>query len=130
MDTLVQARGREGTSTCLHDRRVRRGPAQFLGLQIILTAIANFTVGVLVSLFVYAFQLPALLASYGASLPSALLFFAVSLVAAASVVLGFILCLCGTGLTVIYTTGWLVFNRMQRIADAEQRAARLRDHAD
>lgn len=84
----------------------------------------------LLCLFVYAWQLPFLLLSYGAPLPSALLFFLVSVVAGASVVLAFLLCLYATGATLIYASGWLVFYRMQRLADAEQRAALPREHAD
>jgi predicted lipid-binding transport protein (Tim44 family) len=104
--------------------------AQILILQVILSAAVNFTLGMVVCLFVYAFQLPSLLTSYGGSLLSSLLFYAVSVLSAASVVVGFLLCLYGAGATAVYATVALASSRAQRLADAERRARLLRDHAD
>eukprot|EP00884_Botryococcus_braunii_P016843 jgi/Botrbrau1/3842/Bobra.0183s0067.1 len=101
-----------------------------LVLQVIFSAAVNFTFGMLVSLFVYAFQLPGLLAAFGGSFLSSLLFFLVSLLGAASVVAGFLLCLYGAGATAVYATVSLASSRVPRLTAAERRLLREQGYHD
>lgn len=85
----------------LNSRDENNHPA-VLVVQLVLTAVVNFSMGALGSVFIFAASLPALLASYRAPLPSAALFFLVALLAAASVAAAFIAALAASGAAASY----------------------------
>jgi hypothetical protein len=103
----------------------------YLLLQLLFTAITNYTVGALVAVVVFAFSLPGLLASFAPSWPSALAFFAVSLVGAAAMVATYLAMLYAAGGAVVYTAA--SFASVQRARLAQGGGAprqRLRHHYD
>lgn len=76
-------------------------------IQLICSAVINFTIGMFVSVFVFVFQLPSLLMSYQAGVFSALGFAVVALVGALSVIAGFVTLLWGAGAGAMYTVATL-----------------------
>ncbi len=100
-------------------------------LQLIFSAAINFTVGMLVCFFVYMWQLPGLLFSYQASFFSGLLFYLLALLGAASVIVGFLLCLYGVGATAVYSSVAIAASAQQgRLADVQRRQHLLREHVE
>ena len=71
-------------------------------VQLIITAMVNFTLGMVISIFVFIAKLPGLIWSYQAGLFSALAFVLVAAVAAVSVILGFLGLLYGAGAGAVY----------------------------
>lgn len=72
-------------------------------IQLICSAVVNFTLGVVVSVFFFLFKLPSLLMSYQAGLFSGTAFFFVAAVGALSVIAGFVVLLWGAGAGAVYT---------------------------
>ena len=71
-------------------------------VQLIVTAVVNFTIGMVISIFVFLGSLPSLIWSYQAGFFSALAFLLVAAVAAVSVILGFLGLLYGAGAGAVY----------------------------
>ncbi|KAK9839900.1 hypothetical protein WJX74_000074 [Apatococcus lobatus] len=76
-------------------------------LELLCTAVINFTAGMVISIFAFVAQLPAMLLSYQPSWWSGLGFFVVSLIGACSVIAGFLLALWGSGTAAIYSIVYL-----------------------
>ena len=71
-------------------------------MQLIATALVNFTLGGVLSIFVFLAQLPSIIWSYQTSLFSGLAFALVAVVACCSVISGFLVLLYGAGAGAIY----------------------------
>ena len=76
-------------------------------VQLICSAVINFTIGMVVAVFVFIFQLPSLLISYQAGIWSALGYTCVALVGALSVITGFVMLLWGAGAGAVYSAAIL-----------------------
>ena len=76
-------------------------------IQLICSAVINFTIGMVVSVFVFVFQLPAMLMSYQAGIWSGTGFFCVAMLGAISVIAGFVMLLWGAGAGAVYTAATL-----------------------
>eukprot|EP00887_Chlorella_sp_A99_P006331 scaffold3.g6331.t1 len=81
--------------------------------------LANFTTGMLIAVFAFLFQLPSLLASYGAPLWKALPFFAVASAGAISVAASYLGLLYGAGFGVAYGTVAVVAQRRQALLEGQ-----------
>jgi len=81
-------------------------------IQTILTALINYTIGTLVSVFSFTLSLPSLLYSFAPSWPSAIAFFSVAVVASLSLVATYLALLYAAGGAVVMTT--VAFVRNQR----------------
>jgi hypothetical protein len=84
-------------------------------IQLLCTALVNYTIGTVISIFTFIFSLPSLLASFAPSWPSALAFFAVSVLAACSLVATYLALLYGAGAAVVATTAHFVVLQRQRL---------------
>ena len=71
-------------------------------IQLICSAVVNFTIGMVISIFVFVFQLPSMLMSYQAGILSSLSYFGVAMVGAVSVIMGFVMLLWGAGAGAVY----------------------------
>ena len=71
-------------------------------VQLIASAVINFTLGMVVSIFYFLAQLPSLIWSYQAGVFSSLAFVLVATVAAVSVIVGFLGLLYGAGAGAVY----------------------------
>jgi len=98
----------------------------FILLQILFTALVNYTIGTVISVFSFVLALPSLLSSFGPSLPSALVFFSVSVLAACSLVVTYLGLLYGAGAAVVATTAHFVVLQRQRIEASGGRPEQLR----
>jgi hypothetical protein len=87
----------------------------FILIQILFTALVNYTIGTVISVFTFVFSLPSLLSSFAPSLPSALAFFSVSVLAACSLVATYLALLYLAGAAVVATTAHFVVLQRQRI---------------
>ncbi|KAK9797424.1 hypothetical protein WJX73_000305 [Symbiochloris irregularis] len=76
-------------------------------IQLVCSAVINFSIGAFLSIFVFLFSLPGLLMSYQAGIFSGGAFFFVALLAAASVVVSFVIALWGAGAGAVYTAATL-----------------------
>jgi hypothetical protein len=108
----------------------------FVLIQILFTALVNYTIGTVISVITFVISLPSLLSSFAPSLPSALAFFSVSVLAACSLVVTYLALLYGAGAAVVATTAHFVVAQRQRIEagggrPAEQiRYTQRRSHYD
>jgi len=98
-------------------------PPQMLIVQLVLTAVVNFSMGALGSVFIFAASLPGLVASYRASFLSAALFALLALLAAASVAAAFIAALAASGAAASYSVVSLAGGRL--LADGAGGGPRL-----
>ena len=83
-----------------------------LVVQLLFTALINYSVGAVTSVFFFAAALPGLLRSFGASWLSGSAFFAVAVIGAVSLVASYLAVLYAAGGAVLYTTA--SFARAQR----------------
>ncbi|KAK9811408.1 hypothetical protein WJX72_003432 [[Myrmecia] bisecta] len=127
----VFARRQTFWDTVVNIMTARERNALTMALELLFTALINFTVGMFVSVFAFVFRLPSLLMSYQPSLVSGLTFFAVSFVGAVSVVLGFLGLLYATSATALYAAASLVAST-RRVEGGGQRypPAYLRQHQE
>jgi ABC-type phosphate/phosphonate transport system permease subunit len=89
----------------------------YLLLQLLSTALINYTIGTVMSVFAFALSLPTFLASFAPSWPSAIAFFALAVVASASVVASYLLLLYVAGGAVVYTAAsFATVQQRQRLA--------------
>lgn len=99
-------------------------------VQLICTAMVNFTAGMLSSVFIFIFQLPWLLMSYQASLPSMIAFFALATLGCISVICSYLLGLYLAGATAIYATVSLTGQSRRLGAGQGSRTYLERPHAE
>jgi len=101
-------------------------------LQLLFTALINYTIGTLISLFSFAISLPSMLWTYSPSWPSAIAFFSVAVVAAASLIATYLVLLYAAGTAVVVTTASFVTrSQMERLGAQQQqtgRSIRYRTH--
>ena len=95
-------------------------------IQILFTALVNYTIGTVISIFTFIFSLPSLLSSFAPSWPSALAFFAVAVIAACSLVVTYLAMLYGAGAAVVASTAHFAVLQRQRIEANGGRAEQLR----
>ena len=92
----------------------------YLLLQLLLTALVNYTVGAVLSIFTFALSLPSLLWSFAPSWPSAIAFFAVAVVAAVSMVASYLALLYAAGTAVVVTTASFASAQRHRLHDRQR----------
>ncbi|KAI8108977.1 hypothetical protein M9435_005394 [Picochlorum sp. BPE23] len=93
-------------------------------VNLLLTALVNYTVGGIMAVVTFIFSLPSFISSYATSFPSGLLFFAVASVAAASLIAAYLALLYFSGAAVIYTTASFVNMQQRRLAYERQQRLR------
>jgi len=99
-------------------------------IQLLFTAMINYTVGAIMAGLSFILSLPSLLASFSPSWPSALLFFSVAVVAACSLITTWIALIFASGAAVAYTTtSFVTFQRLSYERQQEQIRYR-RNHED
>lgn len=108
----------------------RERNAMGLLLKVLFSALVNFTIGMVSSIFVFTFKLPWLLADYKPGWISGLSFFMVALTAAISVVTGFLAAMYGTSAAGVYAAVTLM-NSSSRLQDQQyRRGGNIRYHHD
>ena len=100
-------------------------------LQLLLTALVNYTIGAFMAIITFVFSLPSFLASYSPGLMSAILFFGVAVVAGFALLASYLALIYASGLAVAYSTASFVNYQRQRIAfEQQQRLRYARPHGD
>ena len=92
----------------------------FLLFQILFTALINYTIGTVMSIFTYLLLLPSLLSTFAPSFFSATLFFCVAGLAAVSLLVTYLGLLYSAGAAVVMTSATFLRAHYQRL-EAEQR---------
>lgn len=104
--------------------------AMGLLLKVVFSALMNFTIGMVSSVFVFTFKLPWILADYNPGWISGLTFFMVAVTGAISVITAFLAAMYGTSAVGIYAAVTLV-NSNSRLQDSQQRrGGNIRYHHD
>lgn len=94
--------------------------AMGLLLKVVFSALVNFTIGMISSIFVFTFKLPWILADYNPGWISGLTFFMVALLGAVSVITGFLAAMYGTSAAGVYAAVTLV-NSNSRLQNSQNR---------
>ena len=99
-------------------------------IQLICSAVINFTIGSVISVFVFVFQLPSMLMSYQAGIWSSTGFFFVALVGAMSVIVSFVMLLWGAGGALVYTAATMAGPVRLGTGPRQRRFARMHYHTN
>ena len=127
----VFARRQTFWDTVINLMSMRERNALTMALELLLTTLINFTVGLVVSVFVYMCRLPGMLLSYQPTFASASAFFLASALGAVSVVVGFLGLLYGTSATAVWTVASLVAsNRRIQGGYGQYQPGYLRQHQE
>ena len=93
-------------------------------LNLLLTALVNYTVGSVMAVITFVFQLPSFLASYSPGIVSGTLFFFVASVAAVALIASYLSLIYASGAAVVYSTAAFVDLQRRRIAYEQQQRLR------
>lgn len=104
--------------------------AMSLLLKVVFSALVNFTVGMVSSIFVFIFKLPWILVDYKAGWISGLAFFMVAITGAISVVTGFLAALYGTSAAGLYAAVSLVNANSRLQGPQGGRGGHIRYHSE
>lgn len=89
-------------------------------INLLITAIVNYTVGSIMAVITFIFSLPSFLATYSPSFLSGTLFFGVAAVAAMALIASYLTLIYASGAAVVYTTASFVNLQRRRIAYEQQ----------
>lgn len=89
-------------------------------INLLITAIVNYTVGSIMAVITFVFSLPSFLATYSPSFISGTVFFAVAAIAAIALIASYLTLIYASGAAVVYTTASFVSLQRRRIAYEQQ----------
>ena len=90
-------------------------------LQIVATAVVNYSIGTALGIFSFILRLPSLVSSFAPSWPSAILFFVVASVAALSLLISYLTLLVTGGAAIVVTTFTVVNEYRGQLEAGERR---------
>lgn len=110
----------------------RERPWFVLLLQLLVTAVINYTIGAVLSVLTFIISLPSLISTFQPSWPSALAFFSAASIAAVSLIVSYVAILFSAGTAVVVTTSsFLQSYDAQRLDSGRRRSyIETRQHYD
>jgi len=93
-------------------------------LNLLLTALVNYTVGSVMAVVSFMFSLPSFLWSYGAGVFSGTLFFVIASIGAISMIASYLSLIYASGAAVVYSTAAFVDLQRRRLAYEQQQRLR------